>query len=269
MPTTATMTSDQQRLETWELRTRPAIVAAAIAPLIGVTTGTAHIGAVGIAIEIVSWLVFLVDLIVHIRLKPGYLRTGIGRFDLAVVVLTSPWYLIPGAHGGEIVTVLRLARLARVVMVAVHAPRIRRTFSRLGRPVMYMAMAVFVCAGITMRAEHHQNGFKNYGASLWWGVVTVTTVGYGDIVPQTTVGRLAATVLMLVGIAMLGTVAASLAALFRLEDRDEGGAADGEADQRAPAAGDRSEVAGDVVAELRSLRSEVAALRQELGRPTP
>jgi len=154
-------------------------------------------------------------------------------------------------------------------MVAVHAPRIRRTFSRLGRPVMYMAMAVFVCAGITMRAEHHQNGFKNYGASLWWGVVTVTTVGYGDIVPQTTVGRLAATVLMLVGIAMLGTVAASLAALFRLEDRDEGGAADGEADQRAPAAGDRSEVAGDVVAELRSLRSEVAALRQELGRPTP
>jgi voltage-gated potassium channel len=53
---------------------------------------------------------------------------------------------------------------------------------------------------------------------LWWGIVTVTTVGYGDIVPTTTTGRWVAVVIMVTGIAVLGVLAGSLASFFRLDN---------------------------------------------------
>ena len=71
--------SNEERLARWEKRTRPAIIAAAVIPLIGVSTGPDYT-TLGAIIEIVSWLVFLVDLVVHVRLRPHYLRSGAGRF---------------------------------------------------------------------------------------------------------------------------------------------------------------------------------------------
>jgi len=265
----ASIASNEARLEAWERRSRPAIIAAAIIPLIGVTTGQTEFGILGTAIEIACWVVFLVDLVVHMRLHPNYLRTGVGKFDLSVVILTSPWYLLPGVEAGQFVTILRLARLARVAMIGLKAPMVKRTLDRLGKPFLYVGIMLMVCAAIVERAEHHEHGFKTYGDSLWWGVVTITTVGYGDIVPETRLGRVTATVLMFTGIAMLGTVAASLASLFRLEDKaDEDQAApSAPAAPAAPAVVDTG-VAEDVAAELRALRGEIAALRSEIAQRT-
>lgn len=269
----ASADTNQERLETWERRTRPAIIAAAIVPLIGVSTGQTEFGLVGDLIEVACWVVFLVDLIVHMRLHPGYLRTGVGKFDLSVVVLTSPWYLLPGVDAGQFVTLLRLARLARVAMIGLKSPMIKRTIDRLGRPFLYVGIMLMVCAAIVERAEDHKNGFKTYGDSLWWGVVTITTVGYGDIVPETRVGRITAAFLMLTGVAMLGTVAASLASLFRLEDKADEVPEDAAVSAPGAATTSGPEVTaelGSVTAELRALREEVAALRAELGqRPLP
>ena len=265
--------ADAARLERWEKRTRPAIVAAAVVPLIGVTTGKTNYGTVGDLIEIACWLVFVVDLVVHLRLHPHYLRTGYGKFDLFVVIFTSPWYLLPGVSGGAGVTILRLARLARVAMVGVQTPVVRRTLDRLGKPFLYVGIMLMVCAAIVERAEHHKHGFETYGDSLWWGVVTITTVGYGDLVPESRVGRLTATVLMLTGVAMLGTVAASLASMFRLEDKaDEDApvtlaAAPGDAGP-APGSAAPADEQDSVAAELRALREEVANLRREIAQRT-
>jgi voltage-gated potassium channel len=256
------------RLATWERRSRPAIIAAALIPLVGVSTGTTEFGFVGNVIEIACWVVFVVDLVVHMRLHPHYLRTGLGRFDLLVVVVTSPWYLLPGVEGGEFVTLLRLARLARVLMIGFKTPFVKRTSERLGKPFLYVGIVLAVCAGIVMRSEDGRNGFDSYGDALWWGVVTITTVGYGDIVPETELGRITATVLMLTGVALLGTVAASLASLFRLEDKaDEAEELADTEDVGAPAG--TAPGPADIAAELRALRAEVAALRAELGRRAP
>lgn len=260
----ATAERNEERLATWERRTRPAIIAAALIPLVGVSTGTNDFGPVGNTVEILCWLVFVVDLIVHMRLAPHYLRTGLGRFDLAVVLFTSPWYLLPGADGGEFVTLLRLARIGRVLIVGVKTPMVKRMLERLGRPFLYVTIVLFLCAAVAMRAEDHHHGFESYGDALWWGVVTITTVGYGDVVPETEVGRIAATVLMLTGVALLGTVAASLASMFRLEDKADEEDLEARADAAAAPA-----PTGDVAAELRALRAEVAALRAELGRRNP
>src|SRR5262249_56513789 len=72
---------------------------------------------------------------------------------------------------------------------------------------------------VAYHAEHPTNpGFATVGDALWWSIVTLTTVGYGDIVPKTETGRWAAVIIMFTGIAVLGLLAGSLASFFRLDN---------------------------------------------------
>ena len=95
-------------------------------------------------------------------------------------------------------------------------------------------------------AEHPANPeFATFGDSLWWGIVTLTTVGYGDIVPETEKGRLAGVFLMLTGVATLGVISGTLASAFRSSNRAAAAedaadqADDGAVDERAASDGGR------------------------------
>ncbi len=219
-----------------------------------------------VAVGIVSWLVFLFDLIVHVRWLNRYLSTGLGRFDLAIVVLTAPWFLLPGAQAGGIVVVLRLARLARLVVASRGA---RNLFARLGRVAIVAGLITLFAAITAYHAEHMVNTeFATFGDALWWGIVTLTTVGYGDIVPETTTGRLAGVAIMLTGIAVLGLLAGSLASFFRLEpskpsEQDGDAAPDIDTADESSSAEDDVGLS-DVYAELRSLRAAVDQLTNKL-----
>ena len=83
---------------------------------------------------------------------------------------------------------------------------------------------VFVFAGV-MRVVDRED-FPTYGRALWWAVATVTTVGYGDVVPTQPVGRAVASLLMASGFAFLslvtGTVASALVSRAREEQVDRG-----------------------------------------------
>ena len=65
--------------------------------------------------------------------------------------------------------------------------------------------------------------FRSWGDALWWSLATLTTVGYGDHVPVTTAGRLVAAVIMVVGVAVIGAVAAivALAVTLRVAQEEE------------------------------------------------
>jgi voltage-gated potassium channel len=113
-------------------------------------------------------------------------------------------------------------------------------------------------------AEHPSNPeFANFGDALWWGIVTLTTVGYGDIVPKTPTGRWAAVAIMITGIAVLGLLSGSLASFFRLDRHDQRPQGDDAAPASEPAATTDVDGSG-VTSVLRALTQEVAELRREV-----
>jgi hypothetical protein len=104
----------EDRLERWERRANPFIVVAAIVPIVVAFTRDPTEGVTPF-VDIASWLVFAVDLAVHMRLSDRYLSTRRGRFDLGIVVLTFPWcLLLPGSDATQVLALARLARLGRI-----------------------------------------------------------------------------------------------------------------------------------------------------------
>jgi voltage-gated potassium channel len=87
------------------------------------------------------------------------------------------------------------------------------TARRAGFVIGAITLGVSIAAGILMRSVDHEE-FPSVGSGLWWAVQTVTTVGYGDVVPKSTDGRLVATVVMVTGLGFLSVVTASISALF-------------------------------------------------------
>jgi voltage-gated potassium channel len=243
----------EARLAAWEQRTTPLVIAAALVPIL-VAFGDRE-GPGVVAVDLAAWLVFVVDLAVHVRLRPGYLRTGWGVFDVVIVVGTFPWYLLPGLGSTAAVGLLRLGRLIRLSVIAFKAPAVRTLLRRLGGPALVVGVAVFVCAGVVRSAEGTER-YPTYGDAVWWAIVTVTTVGYGDYFPATATGRTFAVVLMLTGVALLGTVAASLAAFLEELRRTR--------EKGVPAGTSPADADGSTADELRALRSTVEELRSDV-----
>ena len=85
------------------------------------------------------------------------------------------------------------------------------TPARAMRIIVFVTAVVTVLGGVLIRLVDSRE-FPNLGESLWWSLQTVTTVGYGDVVPQQTGGRIIGAVVMLQGIGLITIVAASVTA---------------------------------------------------------
>jgi voltage-gated potassium channel len=270
---------DAAALARFDRRMALPLVLSAVLPLF-IAPGHSDTFVVDLVI-IVSWVVFVWDFAEHMRRLKGYLGTWWGRVDLMVVLVTAPWFLVVGPSDGKFVMIVRLARLARVLMATAGA---RRLFERLGRVALVAGIVVFFGAFIAYRAEHPTNPeYATFGDSLWWGIVTLTTVGYGDVVPKTTAGRAAGVMIMLTGIGVLGLLAGSLASFFRLEPKPgegesgasadasaDGAVGDGHADPRADAPerspGPLGALTAEIDGRLAAVEAQVGLLVEQVRR---
>jgi voltage-gated potassium channel len=134
-------------------------------------------------------------------------------------------------------SVFRMARVARVVRLTrltrmTRATRLARALSRLGvglkkiraflqtNGLIYALYATgFIVVAGSLALMLVESEGLTIGDALWWGVVTVTTVGYGDLVPQTAAGRLIGTLLMFTGIGVLSFATASVATYFMAPEK--------------------------------------------------
>lgn len=146
------------------------------------------------------WVAFLVDYVVRLRLaqdKRDFIRHNV--VDLLSV-------LIP------------VARPFRLIVDLFRIPSLRGdSGSHLRRRILIIAgtfvlMFIYVISLAVYQVERYAPGsnIHSFGDSLWWACVTMATVGYGDYYPVTLTGRLLAVVLMIGGIAIVGTASATI-----------------------------------------------------------
>jgi voltage-gated potassium channel len=203
----------------------------------------------------ITWGVFLIDYVVTLILQERRARWFVRNLH-EVVILALP-----------MVRPLRLMRLLTVMRFS-H----RFAGSRLrGRIITYAIaltiLLVYVGALAALDAEQNHPGsnIRSIGNALWWAVSTVTGTGFGDYYPVTFVGKLVGVGLMAGGIALVGVVAASLAAwmIDQVGNRVVVAAEDAEeAAEQAEAAVEHAE------REESDARSEVARLSEQVARLT-
>lgn len=181
------------------------------------------------ALNWIVWLAFCGELAVKAWLSHdarGFFRHS--WFDL-LIVLFSPPFLGPeylqGLRVLRGVRVLRLLRLLRVVAVAgiaLESAKDALQHRRFHYVALVTAVVLSIGALAIYTAEHGRNpNIKTVGDAFWWSIVTATTVGYGDISPSTTEGRLIAIALMLVGIAFISILTATVASFFFDQDSED------------------------------------------------
>jgi voltage-gated potassium channel len=134
--------------------------------------------------------------------------------DVAIVILTPP-FLPASWQAARVFRLLRLLRLLRLGILA------RRFLSTEGVRDAAVLAAVTVLGGGAAFAAVEKGQHLTAWDGVWWAVTTVTTVGYGDISPQTDLGRIIAIVVMLVGIGFIAILTASAAERFLRSQKHE------------------------------------------------
>ena len=127
-----------------------------------------------------------------------------------------------GAESASVFVLLWVSKLAtRASGVALIARVFHNERSALGAAAALFAIVLFSSATVAhwLEAEAQPQFFGSIPSSLWWAAVTLTTTGYGDVVPQTTAGRMLGGLVMLCGICVLALLAGILATGFAKEVR--------------------------------------------------
>jgi len=126
-----------------------------------------------------------------------------------------------------------------------------------------MVLALSSIAVLQFESKAPGANIKTGGDALWWSVVTITTVGYGDFYPVTGLGRLTAFLVMAAGVGIIGALASILASVLVPGPSDD--SPDSAPAPVAPVVlSDREPAGSEIVAELARMRTEITALREKL-----
>ncbi len=137
-----------------------------------------------------------------------YARSFYGLVDLASVLPTFVSLVVPGAQVLLVVRILRVLRIFRILKLATYlteAETLGRALASSRRKILVFVTAVLTLVTVVgalmyvIESRLPNSGFTSIPVSVYWAVVTLTTVGYGDISPQSPIGQALALVLMIMG----------------------------------------------------------------------
>ncbi len=164
------------------------------------------------AMRVAEWaltLLFTIEYVLRllaVRYPIVYAGSFYGVIDLVAILPTWVSLVVPGAQVLLVVRVLRLMRIFRVLKLTRYLSEARvlggalRASSQKITVFLFAVAAMVVVFGTVMYVvEGPANGFTSIPRSMYWAVVTLTTVGYGDISPKTPLGQTLASLVMIMG----------------------------------------------------------------------
>ena len=175
-------------------------------------------------IDLLLWGVFVVDYGWRFFLSKGKWRFIIENiFDLlAILPLNAIFTVFRLGRIFRLARLTKLLKLTRLLRIVGLTGKLEKKIGKLLRTngllyIFYLnSFIVLVGSSILSVVEE-----KSFSESLWWALVTVTTVGYGDIVPTSIFGKWLAVLLMLVGIGTIGMLTSALTNFFVKDNSDE------------------------------------------------
>jgi voltage-gated potassium channel len=134
------------------------------------------------------------------------------------IVAYIPAVVISALFPPSYAAVLRSLRILRFIALGIRLMREiqSRSAKLLGSALLLLFLAIFLGATSFYFAEHEEQNI-GFFECLYWSVVTITTAGYGDIVPKTLLGRLIAMVIVLIGVAVVALFTASIVSISLAE----------------------------------------------------
>ena len=188
--------------------------------------------AYGLELRILEWVftgLFTIEYILRlysVARPAAYARSFFGLVDVLSILPTYLSLFFVGAHSLLVIRAIRLLRIFRVLKLAhylgeANVLRSALDASRAKITVFLIAVLNIACimGALMYLIEGEASGFNNIPVSMYWAIVTMTTVGFGDIAPQTPPGQFLAAILMLMGYGIIavptGIVGAEIAKASR------------------------------------------------------
>ncbi|RKH18070.1 ion transporter [Corallococcus praedator] len=184
------------------------------------------------ALHVAEWIftvLFALEYVLRliaVRRPLHYARSFFGIVDLMALLPSFLSVVFPGAQTLLVVRVLRLLRVFRILKLGhlLGQAEVLLTALRASRPKIIVFLGTVLSIDVIMGAlmymvEGEANGFDSIPRSMYWAIVTMTTVGFGDITPKTVTGQFLASILMVMGYGIIavptGIVSVELAAATR------------------------------------------------------
>ena len=165
------------------------------------------------AVEWFFTILFTVEYVLRLLCVGKAIRYAVSFFGIVDLLAIAPTYLSLVIYGSRylvVVRVLRVLRVFRVLKLGHHSKEagvLRAALYASRRKILvflFVVLTLVVIIGSLMYViEGAENGFTSIPASVYWAIVTLTTVGYGDISPQTGLGQFLAAIVMILGYSII------------------------------------------------------------------
>lgn len=207
-----------------------------VSVLVAILDSAIHAGALSPLFDVLEWgftILFSLEYLLRLWCSPQPSRYARSFFGIVDLLATLPAYLAVFHSGASmllvvrLVRVLRLFRLLKLLAYVQEANVLLSSLYGSRRKILVFLCSVFVAAivfgSLMFVVEGPENGFTSIPRGIYWAIITITTVGYGDMVPHTAVGQMLASLVMLVGYSVLavptGIVTSEL--LFQMQRRHQ------------------------------------------------
>ena len=148
--------------------------------------------------------------IISIKKPLGYIFSFLGVIDLLAIIPSYLSVFFIGAQSLLVLRALRLLRIFRIFKLTRFLSEMeflrmamRGSLEKISIFMLIVLSLVVILGSVMYLVEKGQNGFSSIPQSIYWAIVTITTVGYGDITPATHAGKLVASLIMLIGYAII------------------------------------------------------------------